>query len=111
MDNPKLVTHNKCGDFHYFELEGIKDTYRITVIKLPNEFAGQGWYGANNHNGYYKVINEERNTNRSSNYSYSFVKHYFNGENTDYMSNRIGICKECAEDFMKCISQLVYPRI
>lgn len=111
MVSPELITHNQNGDFHYFVMKGRKSTYRLTVIRLPDNFSGDGWYGANSHNGFYKVINEDRNTGKASNHSYSFVKHYFDGNNKDYMPHRLGIYEEHTDDFMDCVSTLIYPVI
>jgi len=111
MTLPKLTTHNKVGDFHYFELEGRKGNYAITVIKLPDGFSGSCWRGDSGDNGYYKVINEDKNTEKGSNYSYSFVKYYFDKNNTEYLPYRIGISDELADDFMDCVSKFVYSVI
>lgn len=108
----KLVTHNRVNDFHYFELEGRMATYRITVIKVPNGLSGYGWHGdCNESMQYYKAINEDRNTEVASNTAYSFMKHYFDGTNKEYMPHRLGIREEYKDDFMECVSEFIYPVI
>lgn len=112
MNNCKLLTHNRVGDFHYFELEGEKDTYKITVIKVPEGLRAEGWHGdCNEESKYYKVINEDRNTEVGSNTSYCFMKFYLDGTNKEYLPHRLGISEKYNEDFMECVSKFVYPVI
>lgn len=110
----KLKKHRVIDNFHYFELEGASGKrYKLTVIKVPDNLKGYGWFGNNqgNENGYYKVINEDIKTDKSSNYSYSFQKNHFNGANPAYLPHKIGIKATEAEEFMKCVSQFIYPVI
>lgn len=110
----RLKKHHVIDNFHYFELEGASGKrYKLTVIKVPDTLEGYGWFGNNkeNENGYYKVINEDIKTDKSSNYSFSFQKHYFNGANKEYLPNRIGINSNDAEEFMKCVSKFIFPVI
>ncbi|MFW6015646.1 MAG: hypothetical protein ACOCRK_04355 [bacterium] len=106
----KLLNHKKVNGFNYFEMEGEKDKYILTVIKIPHGFYGYGW-----DDKYYIVINESTDvtnrTNSKTNNSYKFTKQYFSGQNTEYLPKRIGISKVKWEDFMDCVTKFVYPEI
>lgn len=106
----KLINYNNTRGFHFFSMEGNKSTYNLTIINVPNGFEGYGWGDK-----HYIVINEDATisnmTKSKTNNCYKFTKHYFSGENINYLPNRIGIPKSNWDDFMNCVTKYVYPKI
>lgn len=87
--------------------------YTLLVSRIPKEMESESWYQTqgNSEYEYFLVVNESTFTSNDcgSHYSYEFYKHYFNGENTDYMPSRLGIPTEDAVEFMKNVYEKIYP--
>lgn len=108
----QLLEHRQVGDFNHFVVKGEIETYRITVIKPPAEFSGEGWGGSPYRGqGQYIVINNNRNSGNGSCYTYNFINSYFYDSQPDYLPYRIGIHEDAWEDFMNCSREFIYPAI